>query len=59
MFENILETIDGIGIYAMFSLLVFFIFFIGMFIWVIKADKKHLEEMSHVPLTNNDEFNEQ
>ena len=59
MFKNTLETIDGIGIYPMFSLLVFFIFFIGMFIWVIKADIKHLEKMSHVPLTNNDEFNEQ
>lgn len=59
MFKNTLETIDGIGIYPMFSLLVFLIFFIAMFIWVIKADKKYLEEMSHAPLTKNDELNKQ
>jgi cbb3-type cytochrome oxidase subunit 3 len=56
MFKNNLENIEGIGIYPLISLMIFFLFFIVMFIWVFKADKKQLEEMSHVPFANNDEL---
>ncbi len=56
MFRNILEKIEGIGIYPLFSLIVFSIFFTVMFIWVFKADKKYLEKMSRAPLVNHDEF---
>lgn len=55
MYKNILENIDGIGIYPVFSLLMFVVFFTAMFIWVFKADKKQLEEMSQIPLEKNDE----
>ena len=46
MFNNYLQSIEGIGIYPLISMLVFFIFFVVMLIWLFKADKNHLREMS-------------
>lgn len=45
-----LETIIGIEIYPIISLTIFFLFFIGTIYWVIKLDKKHLNEVSNLPL---------
>lgn len=55
MFKNYFKGIVGIANYPMFSLVVFFIFFLAVFIWSIKADKKKLEELSRLPLNNVDE----
>lgn len=49
MFNEILSSIDGVAIYPIFSLLIFFLFFIGLGIWVLKADKKYIEKMSEIP----------
>ena len=50
MFENYLSGIKNIGVYPLISLLVFFAFFLSLFIWWALASKKHLEEMSNLPL---------
>ena len=50
MFRHYFEGIQGISIYPLFSLLVFFIFFVAMSVWMIKADKRHMDEMSVKPL---------
>jgi len=50
MFKNYFKGIEGIATYPMFSLLVFFLFFIAVTIWAIKTDKKSLEEVSKIPL---------
>jgi cytochrome c oxidase cbb3-type subunit 3 len=52
-FINYLETITGVGIYPLFSLLVFFVFFTALTIWVIKADKGFISTMEHMPLNDN------
>lgn len=49
-FRNYLETISGIGIYPLISLLVFFTFFLGCLIYVIKADASVMDEMKNIPL---------
>ena len=49
MFKHLFDGIQHINFYAIFSLLVFFFFFIIIAIWMIKADKKHLQEMSNKP----------
>ena len=57
-----LERIDGVEIYPMISLLIFFSFFIGLFWWVFTTKKSHIETVSNIPLeddtinTNNDEL---
>ena len=45
-----LETIDGVATYPMISLVIFFLFFVGLFWWVFSASKGHLKEMSELPL---------
>jgi len=48
-----LENIDGVAIYPIISLLIFFIFFVGLFFWVITMKKSHIEEVSNIPLQND------
>ena len=57
MFEQIkhnLETIEGIETYPILSLLIFFIFFVGLGFWVFLYKKEKMDEMSQIPL-NDDE----
>jgi len=57
-----LENIDGVEIYPMISLLIFFIFFTILFWWVFTAKKAHISEVSNIPLeddtinTNNEQL---
>ena len=44
-----LENIDGVAVYPMISLLIFFLFFVGLFIWVFTAKKQHIAEVSNIP----------
>jgi len=51
-FINYLENIAGIDIYALTSFSIFFVFFILMSLWAMKADKGMIEEISKIPLDN-------
>jgi cbb3-type cytochrome oxidase subunit 3 len=53
MFEQVkhnMETIAGVAIYPILSLLIFFIFFVGLGLWVFSYKKEKLEEISQIPL---------
>lgn len=52
-----LESIDGVEIYPIISLLIFFVFFVALFWWVFTAKKEHIEEVSNIPL--DDSLNDQ
>ena len=54
MFKHYFESIDGLEIYPIFSLIVFFIFFVLVVIWSMKADKNYLKKMEEIPLENNE-----
>jgi cytochrome c oxidase cbb3-type subunit 3 len=54
MFARNLESIAGIGIFPLISLLIFFGFFTMLIIYLIKADKSMLERASRIPLQSND-----
>lgn len=45
-----LESIDGVAIYPIISLLIFFIFFTVLFWWVFTAKKEHIKKVSNIPL---------
>ncbi len=53
-----LASIEGVEIYPIISLLLFFIVFITMIIFVIKLPKSRIEEISQLPLDteNNKEI---
>jgi len=48
--KNVMEEIVGIEIYPIISFIIFFTFFIGVTIYVIKKDKKYIDEVSNLPL---------
>lgn len=54
MFARNLESIAGIGIFPLISLLIFFGFFTLLIIYLIKADKSMLERAGRIPLQSND-----
>ena len=56
MFNEVLQSIEGIGIYTIISMIIFILFFIGMTIWLFKVDKKYIKQMSELPL--NEDKNE-
>jgi hypothetical protein len=47
-----MDTIEGIEIYPIISLLIFFSFFVTLFLWVIKSKKSYIDKVSHLPLDN-------
>jgi cbb3-type cytochrome oxidase subunit 3 len=56
MFEQIkhnMETIAGVAIYPIVSLLIFFLFFVGLGLWVFSYKKEKIDEMSQIPLNDN------
>lgn len=48
------ESIDGVNIYPMISLLIFFLFFVVLLYYVKKMDKQRVKEMSRIPLDDQD-----
>jgi hypothetical protein len=56
MFEQIkhnMETIAGVAIYPILSLLIFFFFFVGLGIWVAFYKKDKINELSQIPFNDN------
>jgi len=49
-FINYLESISGIGIYPLAAFVIFFLFFSLVSLYVFRADKKHLSDLSEIPL---------
>jgi cytochrome c oxidase cbb3-type subunit IV len=59
MIRNYLQSIEGVEIYPLFSLIVFVLFFIVMLVWMLKIDKNYIKEMEQLPLEtdNNRKLN--
>ena len=51
--KNHMETITGIEIYPLISLLIFFTFFVVLFLWVFTAKKEYINTVSKIPLNDN------
>lgn len=50
MFKNVLESIAGVEIYPVISLLLFFTLFGIVIVWFFRADKQRLQRISQIPL---------
>ncbi|WP_338731028.1 CcoQ/FixQ family Cbb3-type cytochrome c oxidase assembly chaperone [Mangrovimonas cancribranchiae] len=53
--KNHLESITGIEIYPLISLLIFFLFFVVLFWWVATAKKDYINTVSNLPLDNKND----
>ncbi len=51
---NTLERIQGVEIYPIISLLIFFSFFIVMAYFVFNLDKGYIKEMKNMPLEDDE-----
>lgn len=49
-----MASIDGIEIYPIISLSIFFVFFVALFWWVFTAKKEYIKEISEFPLENGE-----
>ena len=54
MYKDVLQSVEGIEFYTIVSMIIFILFFIGMIIWLFKVDKKYIQQMSKLPLQNDD-----
>ncbi len=53
-FIHYLETITGVGIFPLISLLIFFLFFAVLLLWTAKANKKYIAELKNIPFPVNE-----
>jgi cbb3-type cytochrome oxidase subunit 3 len=49
MYKDILRDIDNIAIWPTISFVIFFLFFLILIWWVLKADKTFIAKMSNQP----------
>ena len=48
MYKNVLQAIDGIEIYPLISFSIFFVFFLGLIVYVVLMDKNYAQSMSSI-----------
>jgi cytochrome c oxidase cbb3-type subunit 3 len=53
-----LENIDGVAIFPIIGIFIFFSFFLGLLYYVYRMDKGFVDDMANRPLGNDMEQNE-
>jgi len=53
MIRNVLESIEGIGVFPTISLIIFMLAFVVMIIRVMRMDRKQVDHMSRIPLDDD------
>lgn len=54
MDKNVLQSIAGVEIYPIISLAIFGLFFLGLLVFVLLANRQHIQTMSQLPLLDDD-----
>ena len=57
MYKEILQSIEGISVYPIISLIVFILFFAIMLVWLFKVDKNYIKKMENLPFEKEEENN--
>ena len=52
-----LEDIEGVAIFPVIGILIFFTFFLFLLYYIFRLDKGFVKEMSDLPLNNDDDEN--
>jgi len=53
MYKNVLQNIEHIEIWPVISFVIFFLFFLGLLLWVFTTDKKFIDKMKHLPIDDS------
>ena len=59
MYKNVLQAIEGVGIYPIISMLIFLGVFLSAIVWFFRADKEHLQRMAELPFETTRQGKEQ
>ncbi len=54
MFKHYFELIEGIAIWPIISLTIFFVFFICVTLWAFSVRKDYIKEMEELPLDDSE-----
>jgi Ca2+/Na+ antiporter len=57
VYKEILQSIEGISVYPIISLIVFVLFFAIMLVWLFKVDKNYIKKMENLPFEKEEENN--
>lgn len=55
MIKDVLQSVEGISLYPVISLIIFVLFFAVLIIWMIKVDKKYIKKMRNLPLEKEED----
>ena len=54
MIEHVLSDLNGIEIFGIISVCLFFLFFTGMLVWASRLKKTYLNSMQDLPLNSGE-----
>ncbi len=57
MIKELLQSVEGVSIYPIISLIVFVLFFIIILVWMLKVDKNYIKKMENLPFEKEEENN--
>ncbi len=57
MIKEYLQSIDGVSIYPVISLIIFVSFFAAIIVWLVRVDKNYIKKMENLPLEKDEENN--
>jgi len=57
MFKDAVRNVEGLGLFPTISFTIFFIFFVGLLIYVYGYTKKHTDKMSNLPFEKDETLN--
>jgi len=55
MMRDVLQSVEGISLYPIISMIIFVLFFVILIIWMVRVDKNYIKKMSNLPLEKEDE----
>ncbi len=54
MFKHYFERMENVEFWPVVSLILFFIIFVGIVIWVFRADKDYINKMKNLPFEDGE-----
>ena len=58
MFKHYFEQVHNVEIWPIISLSIFFVFFVGLLVYVLRIKKDHISHMSAMPLNEDNPEND-
>ena len=58
MFKHYFEQVHNVEVWPIISLSIFFVFFVGLLVYVLRIKKDHVSHMSAMPLSEDSPEND-